>query len=356
MWLTRASAGRDRSVNSDDFARRRCAALLGQLLDRDRDYRRRWEQRAERGSRRGLNQTAIARVLMDHVNATGEARVDTERALLDRVRRGLAGDVLTPKTLRWFIDAFGVREEHTRTLWSVYGSSELPGPTQAGPYRFLMLHELHRLGHDGLPVAHQTIQVIESLQDGLDRYSYKFDTSEVDVDVERGGHAEPIAEVGPGIWRSDVVFPRPLERGETASIAFNTRFHYSERPPPEFRRTAFRRLDNVEIRVEFHPDALPQELWWCSWPDLSGAPSRREEVSLDAEYAVHRWLPTVEGCVVGYMWTFMYVCQGDEGNRFWPDVGLSSGWGVGMTGIGHAGKVRRLRSSRDATRPGGQLT
>jgi hypothetical protein len=65
-----------------------------------------------------------------------------------------------------------------------------------------------------------------------------------------------------------------------------------------------RRLENFEMRVEFHPDMLPAGVWWGVWDGLDGGIVEREPVSLGGQFEVHRFLRSIEKTVVGFRWSW----------------------------------------------------
>ena len=67
------------------------------------------------------------------------------------------------------------------------------------------------------------------------------------------------------MWAVDITLPRPLQAGETTSVVYETSFAYDKPPDPEFRRAALTRVDSVNLKVTFDPDALPQAVWWAQW-------------------------------------------------------------------------------------------
>ena len=81
-----------------------------------------------------------------------------------------------------------------------------------------------------------------------------------------------------------------------------TTFWYRTPPPPEFRRAASGRIENVDLRVQFHQLRLPSRVWWSEWPALDATPAVSEPVELDAEKGVRRALPAIERRVVGFRW------------------------------------------------------
>ena len=55
-------------------------------------------------------------------------------------------------------------------------------------------------------------------------------------------------------------------------------------------------------RVEFHPDMLPQTLWWAVWDGVDGDVVEQDEVTLDREHSAHRFLRSLEKAVAGFHW------------------------------------------------------
>ena len=105
-----------------------------------------------------------------------------------------------------------------------------------------------------------------------------------------------------GLYGVDILFHRPLRRGETASFEHHTKFDYTEPPAPEFRRQALRRVENMELLVQFHHHKLPTRVWWASWESRAGAVLSRELVEPDADGSVQRFMTEVEKQVVGFAW------------------------------------------------------
>src|SRR5215470_17568801 len=95
--------------------------LQSLLLERD-DYRGLWSRHEQRSASSGVNQAAVARVIAQHLWESGE-RPDSQRRLprmlKDRVHRALAGEVISPETLNWFIGAFQMTSEDARRLRGV---------------------------------------------------------------------------------------------------------------------------------------------------------------------------------------------------------------------------------------------
>jgi hypothetical protein len=297
------------------------ASYLRELLLRPGRYRRKWEQYAERSRKGQVNQLAVAEVLAhylwEHPRAKGDGDV-LPRQLKDTASRALSGRLLSKATLMLFTDAFGfgdLEREQLMKLWegSVHvrflsgsGAIREDKAVALGPRQFLTLalHDHHYLGPDGLPNRHRVIHVIEALVDGVDRVPYRADTNALTLEVCQGfsGVAGPVYEPITGLFVVDMLLGKPLAAGETATLEHWTTFHYAQPPPREFRRIVVGSLENLDVRVEFHPDRLPREVVWAMWDTMDGPIADRERVSLDGQFAVHRYLRLVEKTVVGFHW------------------------------------------------------
>lgn len=297
------------------------AAYLRELLLRPGRYRRKWEQYAERSRLGQVNQLAVADVLAhylwEHPRAPGDADV-LPRQLKDTASRALSGRLLSKATLALFTDAFGFgafEREQLLKLWE--GSAHvrvLSGPrairedkaSALGSPRVktLSLHDHHYLGPDGLPERHRVIQVIEAIVDGVDRLPYRADTNALTIEVVQGfsGLASEVYQPMAGLFVVDMLLARPLALGETATLEYSASFHYSEPPPPEFRRIVQFFVENLDIRVQFHPARLPAKVEWAVWDGMDGPIVERETVALDSQFAVHRYLRLAEKTAVGFHW------------------------------------------------------
>jgi hypothetical protein len=65
-----------------------------------------------------------------------------------------------------------------------------------------------------------------------------------------------------------------------------------------------RRLENVDIRVEFHLDKLSAGVWWATWDGVEGEVLEQEPVTLDSQCSVHRYLRFIEKAVAGFHWSW----------------------------------------------------
>ena len=168
----------------------------------------------------------------------------------------------------------------------------------------LSLHDHHYVGPDGMPVKHRVIHVIEAIADGVDRIPYRADTNALTIEAAQGfsGLAGPVYQPIAELFVVDMLLAKPLLAGETATLEYSASFHYAEPPPPEFRRVVQAFVENLDIRVEFHPDKLPRNVEWAVWDGLDGPIVEREHVALDSQFAVHRYLRLAEKTAAGFHW------------------------------------------------------
>jgi hypothetical protein len=319
-------------TRSDDQANAEHATVLylHELLVKPGRCRRLWMEQA---SRRGydvvphqVHPEAVRVLIAQHQYDCGILKEDPglrenekKRPYKDVVYRVFNQKQISAKTLSIFIDALAIDEYDAGRLWDLHGGyiqspivvGNLPSPEDIGlpepKHRTIHLREEHHLGPDGLPAWHETIQTIESLVDDLEYYPFRFDTNELkdisSFEVLHGGTQGQAQQIG-GIYELPIVFCRPLSRRKTLSMRYKVNFRYSVRPDPSFRRTAYRRVDSVEIYVRFHPNWVPSKVWWTEWENWhTNSPIIREEpVELDDELSIHRPLIYIERAVVGFRW------------------------------------------------------
>ncbi len=317
---------------ADGGAREAAAAYLRQLLLRPGRFRSIWEQYAERSRPGHINQLAVAEVLARHLweypRRSGDADV-LPRQLKDTASRALSGKLLSKAALRLFIDAFDLPQFEQDQLWKLWqgaartrvlsGPRSLRGParqeleTAIGPaqHRTLSVHDHHYVGADGLPLRTRTLQVVEAITDQVQRIPYLYDTSALSIDLVQGctGLGSRFREVTSGVYATDLLLARTLGYGDTATLEYITTFSYQKVAPAaltgefaEYRRAVRRRMENVDIRVEFDPHRLPAAVWWASWDGIDGAVDQQERVDLDAQHSAHHFLQSLENAVVGFHW------------------------------------------------------
>jgi hypothetical protein len=311
--------------------RRAAASYLRELLQRPGGYRRLWEQHVVRSRPGEITQLAVAEVLARYLwsypRVPGDADV-LPHQLKDTVSRALSGRLLSRSALSLFIDAFGLSDQEADRLWRLWeGSgtiSVLSGPramtsrteqelrAALGPRRHqtLSLHDHVYVGSDGLPARTRTLQVIEAIADGLDRIPYLYDTTALTLEVGQGltELCGDLYQVSEHLFATHVALARALDTGETATLEYWTTYRYPGDPldarEREYRRAVMGRLENLDLRVEFHPDRLPALVWWAVWDGVEGKILEQEPVALDSQHSVHRYLRFIEKTVVGFHWTW----------------------------------------------------
>jgi hypothetical protein len=291
--------------------RRAAASYLRELLLRPGAYRRLWEQHVVRARPGEINQLAacevIARYLWSHPRGPQDADVHPHQ-LKDTV--------------------FGLSDHEADRLWRLWeGSgliSVLSGPramgnaaeqevrAALGPRRHqtLSLHDHVHVGSDGRLARARTLQVIEAVAQNLDRIPFLHDTNSLTLDVGQGckGISGYPYEIREDVFATDILLASVLAVGETSTLEYWTTYRYPGDPldpqEREFRRAVMSRMENFDMRVEFHPDRLPAALWWASWDGVEGEIIEQEEVSLDSQNSVHRYLRFIEKTVVGFYWSW----------------------------------------------------
>jgi len=317
---------------ADGGPREAAAAYLRELLLRPGRFHSAWEQYAERSRPGHINQLAVAEVLARHLweypRRSGDAEV-LPRQLKDTASRALSGKLLSKAALRLFIDAFDLPRFEQDQLWKLWegsartrvlsGPGSLRGPARQelesaiGPaqHRTLSVHDHHWVGADGLSLRTRTLQVVEAITDQVERIPYLYDTSALSIDLVQGctGLGSAFREVTSGVFATDLLLARTLGYGETATLEYVTTFSYQKAAPSqlvgeyaEYRRAVRRRMENVDLRVEFDPARLPAAVWWASWDGIDGPVDQQERVDLDAQNSAHHFLQALENAVVGFHW------------------------------------------------------
>jgi hypothetical protein len=311
--------------------RRAAASYLRELLQRPGPYRRQWEQHVVRARPGEITQLAVAEVLARYLwsypRVPGDADV-LPHQLKDTVSRALSGRLLSRSALALFIEAFGLSDQEADRLWRLWeGSgtiSVLSGPramasrteqelhAALGPRRHqtLSLHDHVYVGADGMPARTRTLQVVEAIADGLDRIPYLYDTKALTLEVGQGCTEllGDLYQVTEEVFATYIALARALETGETTTLEYWTTYQYQPDPldprEREYRRAVMGRLENFDVRVEFHPDKLPSGIWWATWDGLEGGILDQEPVALDRQHSVHRYLRFIEKTVVGFHWAW----------------------------------------------------
>ena len=308
------------------------ASYLRELLLRPGGYRGLWEQHVVRARRDDINQLAVAEVLARHLWMHPRRPADKDARplrLKDTVSRMLSGRMLSRSTLTLVIDAFGIADDEAGRLWRLWGGtgaiSVLSGPRAMGPdteqdvrtelgprrHQTLSLHDHVQVGRDGLLARTRTLQVVEAIGADLDRIPYLYDTSNLALEVGQGCRevSGQLYQVGDGVFATEILLSKVLALGETTTLEYSTTYLTSRADPQEpserqYRRAVMGRLENFDMRVEFHPDALPATVWWASWDGLDGDIIQQEQLALDSQNSAHRYLRFISRTVAGFHWTW----------------------------------------------------
>jgi hypothetical protein len=324
-----ASYGLDPSPSApDDLARHAAAGYLRELLLRPGRPRRTWEQYAERTRHGQVNQLAVAEVLARHRWRHPRRPGDGDllpRQLKDTAARALSGRLLSRTTLELFMDAFALPDAERDQLWRLWEGSPLvrmltgtrairPDTAERvaavlGPpgHQTVSLHDHASVRADGRVGWVRTIQVIEALRDGLDSIPYIYDTTALTLRVGHGCEAPagPGSQVENGPYVLRIPLARTLLAGETLSLEYATTFHFRGEitaDQRQYRRAVMRRVDNIDLRVEFDPEYVPSAIWWAVWDGVDGGIIEQHRVQPDSQNSVHRYLRLVEKTVVGFYW------------------------------------------------------
>jgi hypothetical protein len=237
--------------------REAAAAYLRELLLRPGRSRRMWEQYAERNRPGQINQMAVAEVLARYLWDYPRRPGDTEilpRQLKDTASRALSGKLLSKAALGLFIEA---------------------------------------------------------LDDHVGQIPYIYNTDALTIDLIQGctGLGARLTEITSGFFATDMLLARPLGRGETLTLEYVTSFTYKPVAAEqmtgdlcEYRRAGRRRMENVDLRVEFDPGMLPRNVWWANWNGVAGEIINQESVALDSQNSAQRFLRFIEDTVVGFHW------------------------------------------------------
>lgn len=310
-------------------SRRAASHYLQQLLLKPGAYRQSWEQYVSRERRGTINQLAVAEVIARHLWSAPRSPADAEvtpNQLKDTVSRALTGRLLSRPALTLFIESFGFSEHEAARLWRLWngsasigvmaGSHAVPAQTQRelaemlGPPRHqtLSLHDHVYVGGDGRIDRVRMLQVIEAIAQGVDRIPFLCDPNVLTVEVAQGGKelSGKVQQIRDDMCYSEILLARTLDLGETITLEYWITYRYPGDPADpaerEFRRAVMRHAENLDMRVEFHPDRRPAQVWWAHWDGADGDVIGREPVTLDSQCSVHRYVRSLDKTVVGFCW------------------------------------------------------
>lgn len=187
------------------------------------------------------------------------------------------------------------------------------GPEHFGGYRIQHVHETHIIGPDGLPTRHETRQVLTAIRDGLDAYYHVFLTGDgtgsiddkVRVEAMSGCVAGRVVRESPDVVCVPLHFGISLHPGESHLFEYATELGYPRNPPPpELRRGVRTPLEQLVLRVVFHPERRPARVEACHWPDPRGEPEVVAELRLDSALTVDHLVNQPRPGVYGIRWTW----------------------------------------------------
>jgi hypothetical protein len=309
--------------------RRAAAEYLRQLLLKPGRYLEAWQQHVARPRDGVINQMAVAEVIAGRLRAApshpGDAQIMPYQ-LRDTVSGALSGVNLSPDTMQLFISAFGFSEHEAgrlRRLWRgspsivvMSGTHAVAAQTQrqvhevVGPPRHqtLSLHDHIYVGEDGRIDRARLLHVIEAIAHGVDRVPFLCDTNVLTVEVGQGGKElnGNVQQIRSDLFFAEILLARTLDLGETITLEYWVTYRFPGDPADpaerEYRRAVLRHADNIDLRVEFHPDRLPAQVWWAHWDGDHGDVIQCEAVTLDSQFSAHRYVRSADKTVVGFYW------------------------------------------------------
>lgn len=296
----------------------RTARHLRQLLLTRLEYRRLWQEKAERRRSGDISKAGVAKVIALYLWGSGE-RDDSETALprnlKDRIRRALEGEAITSQTLTWFIEAFRMDSRDEQTLWATFAVDQQAATGVSYTmiterrlalrqrHRTLALFERYTIGDDRSFVARNTLQIIMALEDGVDVYPFDHEPTTERVEVLYGGSLGKRYLYTDGLCMDAIMLEHTLKRGETTSLEYKTTYQPGDYSASELRRSARGRSENIDIAAAFSASTLPRAVYWAIWPDqLTGTPVSEEPVPLDDRNSARRFVPFIEETTVGFRW------------------------------------------------------
>jgi hypothetical protein len=309
---------------------RAAAEYLRELLLKPGRYRDAWQERVIRPREGVINQMAVAEVIGDHLRSLPGGRSGTAQMipyqLRDIVSEALSGRQLSLEAVQLFTDAFGfaaheadrLRQLRTGTArirvlsgrQAVAEERELTEVLGPRMHQTLSLHDHVYVGSDGRIERARLLQVIEAIVPGMDRIPFLCDTNVLTIEVGQGGKelSGDVKQIRTGIFFTEILLSRTLDLGETITLEYCVTYRFpgdaADRSEREFRRGVLRQAGNLDMRVEFHALRLPARVWWARWDGAEGEIVEEEEVTLDLQHSVHRYLHSLEKAVVGFRWSW----------------------------------------------------
>jgi len=308
---------------------RAAAEYLRQLLLKPGPYRDAWQRRVANPRDDVINQLAVAELIAGQPRTARDGRSESHMEpyqLREVVAGALSGGLLSDDTLQMFIGAFSFTEDEAGRLRRLLaGSSRIRvmsgtsamslGATLGVDAAFgqrrhhtVSLHDHVWVTADGRIDCVRTLQVIEASAGGVDHIPFACDTNVLTLEVGQGCK-ELVGEVrliAPDMFATDIMLTRALDVGETLTLEYWQSYRYPGDPcdpaEREYRRGGMRQTDNLDLRIEFHPNKLPARIWWAHWDGIDETVIEREPMTLDIQHSVHRYFRSLEKSVVGFYW------------------------------------------------------
>lgn len=308
---------------------RAAAEYLRQLLLKAGQYREAWQRRVTKPRDDVINQMAVAEIIVDHLRTAPARPGDTAMMsyqLRDTVSGALSGSQLSMQTLDLIIAAFGFSEDEAgrlRRLWAGSATISVMSGTHAvsvraeqdvdaalGPrhHHTVSLHDHIWVTQDRRIDRARTLQVIEANAQGVDRIPFLCDNNVLTLEVGQGCKElnGALRKIGADVFATEILLSRTLDLGETLTLEYWLSYRYPGDPTDpaerEYRRAVIRRVDNLDMRIEFHPERLPAHVWWGHWDGIEGDVLGQERVTLDSQNSAHRFLRSLDRTVVGFHW------------------------------------------------------
>ena len=309
---------------------RAAAEYLRELLLKPGRYRDAWQQRVIRPRDGVITQMAVAEIIGDHLRSSLAPRPVPSQMiphqLRDVVSEALSGRQLSLETIQLYSDAFGFTAHEVDRLKRLRTGSTririLSGREAVsverelvdvlGPrlHQTLSLHDHVYVGQDRRIDRARMLQVVEAIAPSVDRIPFLCDTNVLSIEVGQGGKelSGDVKRIREGIFFTEILLSRTLDLGETTTLEYWLSYRFpgnsADQSEREFRRGVLRQAANLDMRVEFHRDQLPTRVCWARWDGADGDVLEEEDVTLDRQHSVHRYLQSVEKTVVGFRWSW----------------------------------------------------
>lgn len=186
------------------------------------------------------------------------------------------------------IDALWSRRERVANLLSKVDTSS---DVKLGR---ISQHDRVEIAADGGQRSVWVRQILRAEQDGPDRWALVFETEESNVLPQvvnlRNCHlGRVVQDPEVNIMAAEMMFERPLARGETLIMEYELLFAEGHYPPGNntFARKFRLPVREYVIEVRFDPGCLPSRCQQFSVPAGDDSPSRRRNLALDNAGGVH---------------------------------------------------------------------